>query len=164
MVLVWVWYPPGPGGRLPSSQIEPSSEERKTCIVIIRCTQTFWSPCTIHIYTYIHTHTHTTTRCHVTEDNNLKNTNVRIRNLKMKNVVYRTVRCWGSPPHIMLRLTLWKAENQCIIGWSSLPPVRLSPWVISQISRCIDSIDFHPSVLTHQVSRAEVSVFLFWIC
>jgi hypothetical protein len=27
--------PPGPGGRLPSSQIEPSSEERKRRVVII---------------------------------------------------------------------------------------------------------------------------------
>jgi hypothetical protein len=35
MALVWVHCPPGPGGRLPSSQIEPSSEARKTCVVIM---------------------------------------------------------------------------------------------------------------------------------
>jgi hypothetical protein len=33
MALVLVWCPPGPGGRLPSSEIEPSSEARKTCVV-----------------------------------------------------------------------------------------------------------------------------------
>jgi hypothetical protein len=27
--------PPGPGGRLPRSQIEPSREARKTCVVIM---------------------------------------------------------------------------------------------------------------------------------
>jgi hypothetical protein len=32
---------PGPGGRLPSSQIEPSSEARKTCVVIIVCAENF---------------------------------------------------------------------------------------------------------------------------
>jgi hypothetical protein len=39
--------PPSPGGRLPSSQIEPSSEVRKTCALIMvlsvedRCTENF---------------------------------------------------------------------------------------------------------------------------
>ena len=35
MALVWVCCPPGPGSRLPSSQIEPSSEARKTHVVIM---------------------------------------------------------------------------------------------------------------------------------
>jgi hypothetical protein len=49
--------PPGPGGRLPSGRIEPSSETSKPgrgelwtlletfYIVIVRCTETFWSLC-----------------------------------------------------------------------------------------------------------------------
>jgi hypothetical protein len=48
MVLVWVLCPLRPGGRLPSSWIEPSSETSKTLncaltfsIVIISCTETF---------------------------------------------------------------------------------------------------------------------------
>jgi hypothetical protein len=46
MTLVRALCPPGTGSRGPSSQIEPSSEAKKTCVVILRCTETFWSPCT----------------------------------------------------------------------------------------------------------------------
>jgi hypothetical protein len=35
MAVVRVLCPPGPGGRLPSSQIETSSDARKMCVVII---------------------------------------------------------------------------------------------------------------------------------
>jgi hypothetical protein len=48
MALVWVECPPGPGGRLPSSQIERGTLWTLLvtfCIVIIRCTDAFWSPC-----------------------------------------------------------------------------------------------------------------------
>jgi hypothetical protein len=40
-VIMSLVSPPGPGGLLPSSQFEPSSKARKTCTVIVVCTETF---------------------------------------------------------------------------------------------------------------------------
>jgi hypothetical protein len=38
LVSPWPW-------RSTTKQNEPSSQARKTCVVIIRCTENFWSPC-----------------------------------------------------------------------------------------------------------------------